>query len=344
MERSRIKGYSEEDRAHIREYLRALTKPKIQALLEEAGFAKTALKDKLLERVRAALDDGSLAYEHVVAFLDREVPWQSQHVFLFDSRGGDTAKWKNRTQFARTLARNKIEHLLGQELPLIVVNELAVCQILHNQERLVVVAMDSREKTKNLSDLTYREPKDDRTIEWRAYEVLTERGLIRFEWDFPSDTAMLQITQLEADGDYEKASKAFKELVSDWLPIDTLFANINLSKAIASLREREQNGDHEARSSAIDLAVDGRHVTGKSSSGKTPFVGAKSVNDAFAGMLSAGAAHFGNFAWQPDTESTPLSTEISTRILAQSNRVNFSAQTSEAIIRHVIGRIRVLAQ
>jgi len=82
---------------------------------------------------------------------------------------------------------------------------------------------------------------------------------------------------------------------------------------------------------------------GRSSSGKTPFVGAKAVDDAFRGMLAAGAAHLGNVCWRPNTGSTPVTADVYTHVHAEAGCVIFSASTSEAIVRHVIGRIRFFA-
>ncbi|HEX2573297.1 MAG TPA: hypothetical protein VH877_27355, partial [Polyangia bacterium] len=188
---------------------------------------------------------------------------------------------------------------------------------------------------------------DGKEIEWRAFERYVDRSLARFEWNFETDTAMLQVSECGkrgSKGALTEAVSSFKALVEPWMPIDTLFSPIDLPRAIARLHEGEETGRREIRYVAIDYTVAGRRVTGRSSSRLDPLLGEKAVDLALHDMRRAGTAQGGNFYWLP-RPGTPFDGEIHTHIAGEEGWVYFPADhQTEDCVRYIIGRLRALAE
>jgi len=75
--------YTAEERQALVDFVLALKKTHIQDFLQRVELPKSGTKPDLRERLQEALDEGRLAYERVVEFLDSVVPWGKQHVFLY---------------------------------------------------------------------------------------------------------------------------------------------------------------------------------------------------------------------------------------------------------------------
>jgi hypothetical protein len=77
--------------------------------------------------------------------------------------------------------------------------------------------------------------------------------LAAFDWDLNANVAMLQITQLQMEGDYEKVAEQFFRLVKPWLDIKQ-FSAVDLRPLIRTLPEIEKTGQAEARA-ALKLGI-----------------------------------------------------------------------------------------
>jgi hypothetical protein len=105
---------------------------------------------------------------------------------------------------------------------------------------------------------------DGERVFLKAYKDHRARTLAGFEWDLNANVAMLQITQLQEDGDYGDLAEEFSRLVKAWLDIKQ-FGAVDLRPVIPKLHELEKNGQAEARSHGIDYrTLLGRRISAPS--------------------------------------------------------------------------------
>lgn len=243
--------YTPEEQLALVDFVLALRKGYIQDLLRRADLPRSGTKHELRQRLQAALDQGDLAYEEVVAFLDSVAPWGKQHVFLFNGPRGDLSAWKDPEQVLQLLKRRRLGKLFNARLPLILPDQLTLSSIAHADGRLRVTAVQKREYTERAPEHDGRKETDNgQKITLRAYMHHLSRTIVAFEWDLDANTAMLQITQLDRDTLYEEMAKEFFTLVGNWLDIG-LFGLIDLRRVIRSLHKLEGTGKAEARSHGI---------------------------------------------------------------------------------------------
>ena len=77
--------------------------------------------------------------------------------------------------------------------------------VTHANGRLRITAVEKREYAERTPEHDQeKETRSGERITLRAYMYHLTRTLVAFEWDLNANVAMLQITQLQEDGDYEK--------------------------------------------------------------------------------------------------------------------------------------------
>ncbi len=267
-------NYRADERDQIVKYLIALKKPLIAKFLEEHELPKSGTKSELRERVEDALENGNLQYSDLVSYIDSVAPWGKQHVFLYNGPEEDIQFWRDSSWVRRRLESVRAHHYLNRITPLILPIDLSVSSIQHSNERLRVIAVRRREHWERKPDQDQETfSADGHELILRAYERLVARGLVIFEWNLVSNTAMMQITQLPGGMRYHTVAQNISELVQDWIDLER-FRLIDVSVAIARLHTLEE-GDHaETRSHSIDYRTPGgRRLEGRSASRLDPLFG-----------------------------------------------------------------------
>lgn len=109
--------YSAEEQQALIDFVLALKKSHIQDFLKQVELARSGTKQDLRERFQEAIDEGVLAYEQLVDFLDSVAPWGKQHVFLYRGPRNDVQAWKDPDHVHRLLRQHHLGKLLTPGSP-----------------------------------------------------------------------------------------------------------------------------------------------------------------------------------------------------------------------------------
>ncbi len=294
--------YSAKERRALIDFVLALRKSLIQDFLKRVELSRSGTKQDLRERLQDALDRGELTYERLVDFLDSVAPWGKQHVFLYQGPRGDVQMWKDPSHTQHLLKQHRLGKLFNARLPLILPEKLTLSSVTHTDGRLRVTAIEKRDYTERTPEHDEeKEAEGGERITLKAYTHHVTRTLAAFEWDLNANVAMLQITQLPEDGDYEKLAEQFAQLVKPWLDIK-LFGAADLRPVIDKLHEIEKNGQAEARSHGIDY----RSLQGRRVSARRPIWVRSAVRLVFGLRLTRpGRLSFGRTLWSVRTWTRP---------------------------------------
>ena len=189
----------------------------------------------------------------------------------------------------------------------------------------------------------------DEIIIYRAYLYQIYRGLIAFEWDTIANHATLQISQLPSGEKYEDAIARFDALTGDFIQLND-FSAVCLRRVIAKLHELEENGTPEAMSKGIAYkTVQGRTIEGKSAGGSLGLLGETVVDTTMSTVRKVSVGHTGNFYWLPPdvneiNSPNPLTHQVHVFLNGDAKRCNFPVHIPEPQIRHVLQRIRAIAE
>jgi hypothetical protein len=330
------------------DFLLALRKSQLRQLFEDVGLPKSGTKDDLRRRLWQAIDDDSVSPEQLVGFLDSVACWGKQHVFLYDGPHGDIERWKDQNHVEQMLKDHGLGRLFNSKLPMILPEKLTLSSVTHADGKLRVSGVQKREYVRRASEHDEEKVSDERErITLKAYVHHAARTLVVFEWDLLSNTAMLQITQLQEDGDYEALAKEFKRLVRPWLDLGQ-FAELDLRPAIRRLHEIEELSIAEARSHGIHYrSLQGRRVSASSPSPRASVLGEEFLDEAMEKVRKNSVGHLGNFYWLPKVTSgevpNPLTDDVHVVIVGSKSRINFPTPNSEEALRYVLHRMRSLS-
>jgi hypothetical protein len=339
--------YSAEEQQALIDFVLALRKTHVQDFLKKAELPRSGTKEDLRERLQEALDGGDLTYERLVAFLDSLAPWGKQHVFLYRGPLGDVQAWKDPDHVQGLLKGHRLGRLFNATLPLILPEKLTLSSVTHANGMLRVTAVQKREYTERAEEHDEeKESENGEKITLKAYVHHLTRTLTAFEWDLNANVAVLQMTQLQEDGDYERLAEQFTRLISPWLDIKQ-FTHLDLRPVIHRLHEIEKNGQAEARSHGIDYrSLQGRRVSARSPSPRASVLGEQFIDDAMESVRKNGVGHLGNFYWlsgvKPGPAVNPLTGEVHVIIVGAKSRVNFPTPNTEDVLRYVLHRMRAL--
>jgi hypothetical protein len=200
--------YSAEEQKALIDFVLALRKSHIQGFLKQVELPKSGTKQDLRERLQKAIDGGDITYEQLVDSLDSVAPWGKQHVFLYHGSRGDVQVWKDPDYTQRLLKQHRLGRLFNARLPLILPEKLTLSSVMHSDGKLRVTAVEKREYAERTPEHDEEKETDSgERITLKAYMHHLTRTLAAFEWDLNANVAMLQITQLQEDGDYEELAE-----------------------------------------------------------------------------------------------------------------------------------------
>ena len=199
--------YSGDERQALIDFVLALKKSHIQDFLRQVELPMSGTKQDLRERFQEAIDEGDLAYEQLVDFLDSVAPWGKQHVLLYHGPQHDIQVWNDPDHVHGLLKRHRTGKLFNASLPLILADRLTLSSVTHADGRLRITAVQKREYRDRAPEHDEQKEINGKRVFLDAYTGHLTRTLAAFEWDLKANVAMLQITQLQRDGDYEKVAK-----------------------------------------------------------------------------------------------------------------------------------------
>jgi hypothetical protein len=341
--------YTEDEKHALIDFLLALRKSHIQEFFRRIKLPTSGTKTDLRERLEEALDGGNVSYEQAVDFLDAVAPWGKQHIFLYAGPPGDLRPWKDLDLLLPHLKTHRVGKYLNARLPLILPEKLSLSSIIQLDGKLRVTAVQRRDYAERAPDHDEtKETEEGSPITLRAYIEHVSRTLVIFEWDLPSNTAMLQITQLRGDRLYEQVRKEFFGLIGGWLDIERTFPLVDIRNAVRRLHELEEVGRPEARSHGIDYcSPEGRRMSVRSPSPRHSVLGETDFDEAIARGRKGGVGHLGNFYWlsngNPGPARNPLNGDVHVILVAGKSRINFPTPNTEQVVRYVLSRVRALS-
>lgn len=337
--------YSDDEQAALIDFVLALRKSHVQDFLRDAELSgHSGTKENLRARIQKALDDGEITYSQLVDFLDSVVPWGKQHVFLYRGPQTDIQMWKDPDRVYDLLKRHRTGNIFNAKIPLILPDNLALSSVTHTDGRLRITAVQMREYRERVPEHDEEKEIDGEGIFLKAYKNHRTRTLVGFEWDLNANVAMLQITQLQEDGDYETLAVEFCRLVKTWLDMKH-FGAVDLRPVIPKLHELEKNGQAEARSHGIDYrSLLGRRISARSPNPQASVHGEAYIDDAMDNVRKNSVGHLGNFYWlagkRPGPSANPLRGDVHVMIVGANSRINFPTPNTEDVVRYVLHRVR----
>ena len=314
----------------------------LKGFLKDHDLPVSGPKLAIAKRLKDAIDEGKLAYGALIDLLDEVEPWGKQHVYLMTGPE-QPGSWIDADWVGTHLLEHGVAEHLNAPKPLLLPPVLELASIIWSPDALRVTSIERRTGLVRDEDRDDEdETEDGDEVHYRAYVQRTTRGMIIFDWDFASNTAFLQITQLPSQDDYESAQARFYNLVGAWLPLHT-FAIQDLRKAIVEFRRLNKAQQGNVRSHAVELAdPDGRRVTGTSASAEQPLPGNQTLDTGMDNFINAGAVgHSGNFYFTsgPGSAIEPTK-EMHFTLMGTRNRLNIMTPQSEPTIRYAIQRVR----
>lgn len=341
--------YTAEEREALIDFVLALRKSHIRDFLKLVELPVSGTKPDLRERLQEALKNGGLALERLVAFLDTVAPWGKQHVFLYDGPRFDLRRWKEPGHVQGLLKEHRLGKLFNARLALVLPAKLTLSSVTHTDGKLRVTAIQKRDYSERAPqyDDEQKSP-DGKRITRRAYVHHLTRTLAAFEWDLNANAAMLQITQLQRDGDYEEIAEELSRLVAPWLDIKH-FGALDVRPAIRELHKLEGIKQPEARSHGIQYrSLGGRRVAAHSPSPRDSVLGEEHIDRAMERVGKKSVGHLGNFYWKAGNHagpvSNPLRADVHVIIVGAKSRVNFPTPNTEDVVRYVLHRVRALSR
>jgi hypothetical protein len=298
--------YTAEEREALIDFVLALRKSQIRDLLKQMDLPVSGTKPDQRSRLQDALKGRQVTYERLVEFLDSVAPWGKQHVILYRGPRGDLKAWKDPNHVLALLKRHRLGKLFNAQLPLVLPDKLTLSSVTHADGKLRVAAVQMREYAERTPEHDEEKETDDgERVSLRAYVHHLTRTLAVFEWDLNANVAMLQITQLQRDGDYEVVAGEFFGLINSWLDIKQ-FGTVDLRPVIRKLHEIEGNGQAEARSHGIHYrSLRGRRVSAHSPSPRDSVLGEAFIDNAMDNVRKNGVGHLGNIYWLPGMKPGP---------------------------------------
>jgi hypothetical protein len=334
------------EKKHLRERLSSsnFTKERIAGFLEKHELPKSGVKADLVDRLFQKIELNSIPYGSFMDWIDNVELWNKQHVYLFDGPEGELwEQWQDIEWAEQHLESVGLARLFNKKNPLALPEKLNISSIMHNGSRLQILAVQKHRYELKIGD---REPdENDADVYYQKYQTATERVLVNFEWEFASNEAMIQISQLSSEEDYEEIRDSFIGMINNWLNIQDKFTIINLANSIARLRHEEQSGSKKVSSHEMRIATpSNRQINIRSSAADQSTLGEKKIDDAFDYACSSGIGKFGNFYWLQHESIPELSRKVHVKINAIQHRINFTATNSEKVIRHVLKTLRTVSQ
>lgn len=339
--------YTAQERESLIDFVLALRKSHIKDLLKGAELPMAGTKPDLRERLEEAVKKGRLKYERLVEFLDVVAPWGKQHVFLYKGPRGDLQTWKDADHVLGLLKQHRLGKLFNAQLPLILPDKLSLSSVRHSTGRLRITAIQKREYPERTPEHDQERQTGGKRLTLTAHVYHLTRTLVAFEWDLNANVAMLQITQLQRDGDYDEVAREFFQLVAPWFDIQR-FGQVDLCRAISKLVELEGNGTKETRSHKIvSRSLRGRTLAAGSPSRRDSVRGEAHIDRAMDDARKNGVLNLGNFYWlpgvQPGLVVNPLQEEVHVIVVGAKSRINFPKPNAEEVVRYVLHRMRELS-
>jgi hypothetical protein len=331
-------------------HLAAMRASFVRDLMRENGIKGLSNnKDKLLGLVGDALRDRELAWDTLIAFLDRHEPNGKQRVLMLK------APHAQRQQFTAAALKAALEDAGLDEawdatVPVAAPEELQLSSVGADGNMVHVVAIGRRSYRQRVTELEGQVdlPRDD--LEVQLYERVEVRGWVRAELDTRTGALNIRAVSLPQERAQRALFEDFSELIAPWFPLD-LFEPLDLRKAIKALHDDECAGmPCEALVQAVGYDdASGRKTSLRSAAANQSVNGASpQLQAAIDAVRASGEGADGNFFFLPTAMGGPPNVPIGkdpVRVIikAAAGRLDFTKPHDRRELAHVLHRVRVLA-
>ena len=247
------------------------------------------------------------------------------------------------------LKQHRLGKLFNARLPLILPEKLTLSSVTHADGRLRVTAVEKREYTERTPEHDEeKETESGERITLKAYMHHLTRTLAAFEWDLNANVAMLQITQLQEDGDYEKVAEQFISARQAMARHQAVRCSRSPSGDPQASRDREE-WSGRGTFSRNRLSVAARQA-GLGAQPEPAGLGARRSNSSMMRWIACGRTASATWAtstgWRTVSRGlrvNPLTGEVHVIIVGAKSRVNFPTPNTEDVVRYVLHRVRALS-
>src|SRR6266481_968169 len=126
-------------------YVEDLTAEQLRGFVAQCGGKTSGTKAELIERIKALVEEGTIALSDVVVVLDDVEPWRRQHVYLFEGPETDLIQWKSAAAFKDILKKHHVGKFLNTHVPMILPAKLSLSAIEHTDGRIRITAVERRD-------------------------------------------------------------------------------------------------------------------------------------------------------------------------------------------------------
>ena len=328
--------------------LLGLRMDRVRDFVRSFGLPTSGSKAELRDRVREAIEDGSITVDNLVDYLDIVEPWGRQHVILVDADPALAQGWRRPDGVRRRLRHAGTERLLDRRRRVRLPSGLTLSSITLRDETVTISAVERREYDERAPELDQAVLSDNgQLIVLKAYRHVVTRGILALRWNPSSRAASLHISEGHGRYDYTEAAERFGALISEFLDWER-FQPHDIRRAIRRLHDLERQGTPEARSHRVAyVSHGGRAVEATSPTPGTSVVGEQVVDEAMLNVAGAATGRAGNFYWLPRKgpapEENPLARDLHVVVLARESRVHFMVPSNEEAVTYVLRRIRALS-
>jgi len=330
-------SFEKNDDEFVVDYLLAHKMLYVQEFLKSKDLSYSGTKEKLRNRLNGYLSDGKISNIELINLLDKIEGWGNQHIYLYISPDNIIKLWQTEELTRGRLKKHNLDELLNQKKPILLPEKPTLSSIEWNPERMRFFWIEKRIHERKIpeKDKTDEEEKD---LLWKAYKIMTSRGVIVFEWDLISGHAMLMIQRLQSRDKYHQIKGRFLQELDPIIGISN-FETVRVSKAIKQI---ENSGEARKRQ-LTHCTILGGKVKLSSDSRKTDLYADPQLKESRKALGKDITSWLGNFYFSPD-QGCCLNKEIHVLLYAEDQRVGIFGECREEEVRYILSKIRKYCQ
>jgi hypothetical protein len=204
----------------------------IKELLRKNKLPIGLTKEDFSRNLMEAIDDGSLTPEKIEEWLTEVEGWGNHHIYLFEPPSLTPRVIEKKIQ------ASKYAQLLQKTVSYAFPEELTLATITLTPKCLTLVWHTDNSAWKRDKSKDFKKEKDGDLYDYRAYRHLSDRSVVRFEWEYANSYCVIFI-QLPNDGDTHKdAMSIVHSGLNEIGLIKTSLKKISINKAIKSLSRK----------------------------------------------------------------------------------------------------------
>jgi hypothetical protein len=312
------------------DYILAHRNDTIRAFLKAEGLKVSGNSEVLQDRIRNAVDDGTIDAAALVYLLDRIEGWGDQHIYLYQAPDGETNIWKSAARAQHRLKKIGQEQLFNKRRPLVLPDAPTLSAVEWSQDRVRFIWIEKRDWELRRRDL---DPEGESNgIHFKAFENKMARGITSFDWNLATGEAALMIQRLPSGERYDEIRRQYEQAIEEAVHVSN-FTRRDVRKAIRNIEESKEASKRQV---AIETQRGGR-ASFTSRSRKADVFEDPDLKKSRKAMGRT-ASVLGNFYW---LDAAPhLDRRLHVKVYATDQRVAIFGECTEGEVQYVLSRVR----